>query len=227
MPGRSRELGFLRPDDQRPLGASRIRAAARVRWLRVHGRHAVRGADRADVLVGRGAGGRLLGVRRGVVGRETPMPCEQRQGFIVCSARPRPRRCVVCRQAGATQLCDFVTRPGKTCDAPLHRGCARRGGPDTDYCPHHPRGASSTASVHAEGARTEAVVGGSHHDARDNGSRPSYTTRVVPPHTALRPGLTPVGPPRPSTSISPAEGPAEKGPAGPSAPSSSTPGSKA
>ena len=34
-------------------------------------------------------------------------------------------------------LCDFVVRPGATCDAVICRNCATHLNPNSDYCPIH------------------------------------------------------------------------------------------
>lgn len=60
---------------------------------------------------------------------------------IACTRGRRPRRtpdCSCCTQREGPLLCDFPIGNGKTCDKPLCRDCARRVGPNRDYCPSHP-----------------------------------------------------------------------------------------
>lgn len=57
---------------------------------------------------------------------------------LVRMASPRPRVCKVCgRKTPDYVLCDFPTGPGKTCDVPLCKACARHTDPNTDHCPLH------------------------------------------------------------------------------------------
>lgn len=45
-------------------------------------------------------------------------------------------QCSVCRRRDRTRLCDFPTRPGKTCDRALCDTCTNRGDGE-DRCPKH------------------------------------------------------------------------------------------
>lgn len=72
---------------------------------------------------------------------------------IVCRGRGKSRRCIVCRRAPATALCDApLERPrykrksgSKTCDRPLCAGCAIHRDEDVDVCPEHKAWADSLA----------------------------------------------------------------------------------
>lgn len=58
---------------------------------------------------------------------------------IVCTPRARGRRCRFCDR-DAAYLCDFGTRPGKTCSAPMCVLHALAVGPvetDLHHCPDH------------------------------------------------------------------------------------------
>lgn len=59
---------------------------------------------------------------------------------IVCSSRPKTRRCRWCTLK-ATLLCDhpvnITGRKAKTCDAPMCGHHARQAGPDLHHCPDH------------------------------------------------------------------------------------------
>ena len=50
--------------------------------------------------------------------------------------RPRVKPCAVCGAPSAL-LCDYPVGGGKTCDAPLCRGCAVCVGRNADHCPDH------------------------------------------------------------------------------------------
>lgn len=64
------------------------------------------------------------------------MPCEHRDGMIVCSRNRRPQSCKFCRQP-STKQCDFPVSPGKTCDVYMCDYHANRVGDNVDYCPNH------------------------------------------------------------------------------------------
>ena len=76
-------------------------------------------------------------------------------GFaIVCRGHGDRRRrapCVACG-AGVEALCDHRNRDGRTCDAPLCRGCAHHVGKNRDYCPAHKRFYPVTAALPFEEA---------------------------------------------------------------------------
>lgn len=56
---------------------------------------------------------------------------------IVCSRTPTAS-CDFCRKRPGTQLCDYPTAKGKTCDKHICLSCtARPKGKDEDYCPDH------------------------------------------------------------------------------------------
>lgn len=59
-------------------------------------------------------------------------------GIICTRGRKRGRRCSVdgC-DAPSDFLCDFQTKPGKTCDRPLCAAHAHQVGADTHFCPTH------------------------------------------------------------------------------------------
>ncbi len=58
-------------------------------------------------------------------------------GHIRMSAGRKPKRCAYCKRAG-TQLCDFPTGKGKTCDRPVCTTHATHvDGQDVDYCQEH------------------------------------------------------------------------------------------
>jgi hypothetical protein len=58
----------------------------------------------------------------------------------VCGPRPRLRRCYVCRELGATRLCDGPPPAGSSrtsCSRPLHPRCSSGHSEalDRDFCP--------------------------------------------------------------------------------------------
>ena len=71
------------------------------------------------------------------------MGCEVQADRIICTRGGRDLgRCVVCRRAPATLLCDGLLEPmtfgqpkPKTCDAALCRRCATPVRPNVDACP--------------------------------------------------------------------------------------------
>lgn len=69
------------------------------------------------------------------------MPCEHRDGMIICSRGRRTPPCKFCQANGSfkpsTKLCDFPVGEGKTCDAPICDRHATSVGPNQDYCPVH------------------------------------------------------------------------------------------
>lgn len=74
---------------------------------------------------------------------------------IVCSRAVTPK-CEFCRRRDGTQLCDYPTAPGKTCDKRICRQCsARPKGKDEDYCPDHREraGLGPPLRLDLEGAR--------------------------------------------------------------------------
>lgn len=56
---------------------------------------------------------------------------------IVCRSRAPRKRCSCCQQVGATQLCDWKTGDGKTCDKPVCTTCSTKPAPDKDLCRAH------------------------------------------------------------------------------------------
>lgn len=68
------------------------------------------------------------------------MPCEHRNGMIICSRGPsRAKPCESCGKPGTIQ-CDYpVRRNGRmqTCDRWQCRDCATRVGDNLDYCKPH------------------------------------------------------------------------------------------
>ena len=72
------------------------------------------------------------------------MPCEHRNGMIICSRARRVPPCKFCSGfKPSTKLCDFVLGEGSggksavTCDAPMCDRHATNVGPNKDYCPIH------------------------------------------------------------------------------------------
>ena len=59
--------------------------------------------------------------------------------IVIACSRTKRKDCSVCTQRRGDLLCDFVKPNGKTCDAPLCRDCAKRVGPNKDFCPTHPK----------------------------------------------------------------------------------------
>lgn len=60
---------------------------------------------------------------------------------IVCSRGQRPPDIGMCQTDGcsarAERLCDWPAGEGKTCDKKICPRCAKRVGPDKDYCEEH------------------------------------------------------------------------------------------
>lgn len=76
-------------------------------------------------------------------------------GFACTRGDRRIRPCSSCGQA-STLLCDEPLRgskKGKTCDAPLCRGCAVEVGPDRHLCPPHARATKGDGIATASSAR--------------------------------------------------------------------------
>lgn len=67
------------------------------------------------------------------------MPCEHRDGMIICTRGGSKIRCKYCGFPG-NKLCDYPLsgiKGGKTCDAPMCEKCATHVPPDSDYCKPH------------------------------------------------------------------------------------------
>lgn len=65
------------------------------------------------------------------------MPCEHREGMIICRRPPVIPKCKFCLKYDGTKMCDFPLSEGRTCDARICVRCTTVMGPDRDYCPNH------------------------------------------------------------------------------------------
>jgi hypothetical protein len=57
------------------------------------------------------------------------------RGIVCFSGKRKTKPCRMCRKPSSL-LCDWPVS-GKTCDAPLCRGCAVSPTAGVDHCPHH------------------------------------------------------------------------------------------
>jgi len=64
------------------------------------------------------------------------MPCDFRDGMIICSRGPAKKRCAYCER-DSSKLCDYPLKSGKTCDSPMCTLHTWSPEPNTDYCRHH------------------------------------------------------------------------------------------
>ena len=67
------------------------------------------------------------------------MPCEHRDGMIICTRGQRTKPCKYCGRP-SNKLCDYPLsgiKGGDTCDTPMCEHCATHVPPDTDYCKPH------------------------------------------------------------------------------------------
>lgn len=65
----------------------------------------------------------------------------------ICQRGQQRKRCHFCNTGYVDKLCDFPTRPGKTCDAGMCRRCATSIAHEIDYCPRHKEQTPPQASL--------------------------------------------------------------------------------
>lgn len=57
--------------------------------------------------------------------------------FHICQRGVKRRRCSFCNTGWIDKLCDFPTKPGRTCSVGMCARCATSVGHELDYCPRH------------------------------------------------------------------------------------------